>query len=117
MARRLGDNPYTIHQSADFMKVAPLLKIYRLVESTIEIDQIAAAEYAERARLQNAEWAIDELSVWNRALTSEEIQESYSKYFATVATNQSLDESRSFSALYVRRPGGDNGTTSIIRFR
>ncbi len=81
MARRLSANPYTVHQVADFMKVAPMLKLYRLNNGKIEIDGQVAAEFAKRERFSRPDFDIDELSITERALSSEEVLERYSKHF------------------------------------
>lgn len=84
LARGLTDNRYTIHQAIDFMKVAPLLKLYRLEDGKIEIDQSNARIYSERERLRPAEWDIDQLAIWNRCLTSTEVSQSYARFFQPV---------------------------------
>jgi endonuclease/exonuclease/phosphatase family metal-dependent hydrolase len=63
------------------MDVAPLLKIYRLVDGRITIDTAAAAVYAARERLSRPEFDIDEPQVWDRVLSADEVRQSYARHF------------------------------------
>ena len=89
---RLSENPYTVHQVADFMQVAPMLKLYRLNNGKIEIDRQVAAEFANQERFCRPDFDIDELSVSDRVLNSDEILQRYSKHFqpAIVALKKNL---------------------------
>jgi len=80
----LMNNPYTVHQVRDFMIVAPLLKIYSLVGSKVTIDQTVAKVYTEKEKLFQPEFDMDNLAVWDRVLSPEEVLNSYSKYFKPV---------------------------------
>lgn len=85
LTRRLSRNPYTVHQVADFMQVAPLLKLYRLVDGQVEINQQNADEFAARERLRRPEFDLDELTIYKRCLASSEVRQNYSKHFRPVA--------------------------------
>ena len=81
LLRQLSANPYTVHQVADFMEVAPMLKLYRLNDETIEIDARVAEEFARQERLSRPAFDIDELSILDRAMDSREVLQRYSKHF------------------------------------
>ena len=73
-------NPYTIHQAFSFMEAAPLLKIYSLVDGKVVIDEEVARQFSERERLYPTLFDMDNLAIWDRVLTSEEIRSSYSEF-------------------------------------
>lgn len=77
----LMNNPYTIHQVKDFMIVAPLLKIYSLVDGKVTINQNAAQEYSDSVKLNLPDFEMDNLKVWDRTVTPQEVLSSYAKYF------------------------------------
>ncbi|MFT5303264.1 MAG: endonuclease/exonuclease/phosphatase family metal-dependent hydrolase, partial [Mariniblastus sp.] len=81
---RLSGNPYTVHQVADFMKVAPMQKLFVLKDRQVEIDERIAAEYSNQERLHRPEFDIDELSILERVVSSEEIRRRYSQHFPPV---------------------------------
>ena len=66
----LMQNPYTIHQAFSFMEVAPLLKIYTLVDDDVVIDESAAQAFTERERLYPPDFDIDNLAIWDRPLSA-----------------------------------------------
>ena len=86
----LMQNPYTIHQAFSFMEVAPLLKIYTLVDDDVVIDESAAQAFTERERLYPPDFDIDNLAIWDRPLSAGEVLDSYAEYFKPVTTD--LDE-------------------------
>ena len=77
----LMNSPYTVHQVLNFMDTAPLLKIYSLVDGVVTIDQSAAMIFAARERLDPPDFDMDDLEVWGRVLTAEEVRSSYSEHF------------------------------------
>ncbi|HIF24140.1 MAG TPA: hypothetical protein EYQ27_20090, partial [Gemmatimonadetes bacterium] len=89
----LMSNPYTIHQAMEFMEAAPLMKIYSLLDGEVLISQEAAERFAERERLYEPDFDMDELAVWDRTLSAQEVMSSYSGHFepgpAVVAENLS----------------------------
>ncbi|MDA7979817.1 MAG: hypothetical protein MPJ50_13700, partial [Pirellulales bacterium] len=93
LSRQLQRNPFTIHQSADFMQVAPLLKLYSVVDGSVHINRDVASAFAKRARLHRPNFDIDNLAIWARALSSQEVLDSYSAYFQP--TPVGLPENRS----------------------
>ena len=81
----LMKNAYTVHQSKYFMQVAPLLKIYSLAGDKVIINQNAARKYTQRENLYRPVFDMDDLAIWDRVLSPEEVQNSYSKYFRSSA--------------------------------
>lgn len=79
-------NPYTVHQVLNFMETAPLTKVYALVDGEVVIDRIAAGEFAERERLHQPDFEMDDLAVWDRVLSPEEVRASYSEHFEAPVT-------------------------------
>lgn len=76
----LMQNPNTIHQVRDFMRVAPLLQLYSLVDGKVTIDWVAANQAIEKQRLSPAEIDVDNLLITGRTLSAKEIAESYTAY-------------------------------------
>jgi endonuclease/exonuclease/phosphatase family metal-dependent hydrolase len=77
----LMENPYTIHQALEFMVAAPVSKIYSLVDGQVVIRRDVAARYSERERLSTPDFDIDELAIWDRVLSPEEVRGGYAEYF------------------------------------
>jgi len=77
----LMENPYTIHQALEFVEAAPLTKIYALVDGRIVIRRDVAARYAQRERLSPPDFAMDDLAIWDRVLSPEEVRSSYAQHF------------------------------------
>jgi len=73
-------NPYTIHQAFSFMEASPLLKIFSLVDGEVTINDETARAFTERERLYPTAFDIDNLAIWSRALSAEEVLYSYSAY-------------------------------------
>ena len=89
----LMDNPYTIHQALEFMEAAPLRRIYALVDGRVAIRRDVAARYADRERLSPPEFDIDDLTIWDRALSAEEVRQSFEERGGT--TEPALVDHRS----------------------
>ena len=77
----LMSNPYTIHQAMEFMEAAPLMKIYALADGEVVIRREAAERFAERERLYEPDFDMDNLAVWDRVLSAQEVMSSYSRHF------------------------------------
>jgi endonuclease/exonuclease/phosphatase (EEP) superfamily protein YafD len=77
----LMSNPYTVHQVLNFMEVAPLMKIYGLEDGKVTVNRSAAAGFAEAERLHASEFDMDNLAIWDRALSPQEVLEAYSEHF------------------------------------
>ncbi len=77
----LMTNPYTVHQALSFMEAAPLMKIYALVDGVVTVNREAARTFTARERLVPPEFDMDNLAIWSRALSPEEVRASYSEHF------------------------------------
>lgn len=77
----LMDNPYTIHQALEFMEAARLSRIYTLIDGRVVIRRDVAARYAARERLSTPDFEIDELAIWDRVLSPNEVRDSYAEHF------------------------------------
>jgi hypothetical protein len=66
-------NPYTIHQNLNFTGIAPLSKVYSLVDGEVVVRREGAAEFAKKERLDAPEFDIDKLAVWDRVLGMDEV--------------------------------------------
>ena len=74
-------NRYTIYQVRDFQDVAPLIKIYSLEDGQIVVNQEIAKEYTKKEKFYYPDFNLDELMIWDRVLTAEEIKGLYSTYY------------------------------------
>lgn len=77
----LLESPYTVHQVRDFMRVAPLLKIYTLNDGKIIINEQIVDEIVVKEQFFPSEFEMDNLLIWNRTLSSQEVLTSYKTYF------------------------------------
>ena len=84
----LMENPYTIHQALTFMEAAPAMKIFSLVDGVVTIDETAARSFTERERVYPSEFDIDELSLWNRPLSVDEIHGAYAALFEPIRASR-----------------------------
>ena len=91
--RTLMDNPYTVHQNLHFTGIAPVTRVYALIDGKITIQHEAAELFAERERLYAPDFAMDNLAVWDRVLSHEEVASSYSEFFDWAP--DALEEERS----------------------
>ena len=110
LVRQLSQNPYTVHQVADFMQVAPLLKLYRLDDGKVEINHQKADEFASKERFCRPEFDIDELSVWQRRLGSQEVLHRYEKHFQSVLVQPKKTLNKLTAASFNIHHGGKHET-------
>lgn len=76
----LMKNRYTIHQVRDFMTVAPLLKIYSLNNGVVILDKENAKDYSKMEKFYPPDFDMDNLMIWDRVVSAEEVLDSYSEY-------------------------------------
>ena len=76
----LSSNPYTVFQNKKLTNLKPISKIYALKNGRVVINEFYANRFAMEERLYPSDLAIDELSIWDSALSAAEIQHSYQKY-------------------------------------
>ncbi|MFC1640111.1 endonuclease/exonuclease/phosphatase family protein [Gemmatimonadota bacterium] len=80
-------NPYTVHQVLNFMVTAPLLKIYSLVDGQVTVNRSAARTFAEKERLNQPQFDMDNLAIWDRELSPEEVLADYAERFMPTVTD------------------------------
>lgn len=83
--KELISNPYTVYQNRALTLLKPISKLYRLKAGKIVIDDATAKLYTAQERLFPADFAMDELSLWEKTLSASAILESYQKIQATKA--------------------------------
>ena len=111
LAGRLMRNPYTVHQVADFMLVAPLLKVYQLgSDGTITINESRAREFTQEETLAAPEFDIDELAIWDRAISTKEVADAYATRFMTKAKTAPLELKMLTAAAFNIHHGGKHET-------
>lgn len=84
ISKRLMRSPYTVHQGGYYREVAAIFRLYHLNEGTVQIDAPTAERLAKREVLHRPSFDMDELAIWDRVLSPEEVQASYSQFFSTV---------------------------------
>jgi len=110
LVRQLSKNPYTVHQVADFMQVAPLLKLYRLENGTIKINRQKAAEFTKSERFRRPEFDIDELYVLQENIGPEEILQRYEKHHQSSLAQTEKALSKLTAASFNIHHGGKHET-------
>lgn len=103
-------NPFTVHQVKDFMSVAPLLKIYALINGKIVTDKSAAIAYTKKEKLNVADFELDNLAFWDRTLASTEISNDYAQYFQPVGAPPVKKLSKFTAAVWNIHHGGIHNT-------
>ena len=81
ISKRLMRSPYTVHQSSYYNEVALLFQLYRLENGEITIDQRVAERLARRVVLNRPDFDLDELKLWDRTISADEVAEMYSRFF------------------------------------
>ena len=77
----LMSNPYTVHQNLNFTGTAPLTKVYSLVDGRVVIQSDGAESIAQKERLYDPAFEMDNLSMWDRVLNHDEVLTSYADFF------------------------------------
>ncbi len=88
ISQQLMRSPYTVHQSSYYNEVALVFRLYRLEKGKISINRRMAKQLAQREVLNRPEFDMDELRIWNRVLSPEEIAAAYSKFFQLSTATQ-----------------------------
>ncbi len=89
----LMSNPYTVHQVLNFMDTAPLMEVFELVDGVVTLRTEAAKAFTREERLEAPEFDIDDLAVWDRVLSPEEVMNSYAEFFEPVIADPSREPS------------------------
>ncbi len=88
ISKQLMSSPYTVHQSSYYNQVALIFRLYRLENGKISIDRQVAKHLAQREVLKRPTFDMDELKLWDRVISPEEISASYSRYFPSSTVSQ-----------------------------
>lgn len=88
ISKRLMLSPFTVHQSSYYNEVALLFQLYRLENGKIAIDPRAAKRLARREVLNRPDFDLDELQLWDRTISAEEVAGNYSRFFPAQAPRQ-----------------------------
>lgn len=110
--RRLMESPYTTHQALEFMAAAPLTKIYSFVDGKVTVRRDVAERFAEAERLSSPDFALDELAIWDRVLTPEEVRSGYEQHVDTTLPTESRNVSTLSAAAWNIWHGGKHFTPS-----
>ena len=78
--KKLYNNPYTVYQNRNLTKIKPVNKIYSLKDNKIIINDKVAREFTVNVELHPADFSIDQLSIHERVLSSNDIMQSYLQY-------------------------------------
>jgi len=73
----LMSSPYTVHQNQNFTGIALVTKLYELVDGEIVIRPDGAREVAEAERLSPPDFEMDDLQIWDRVVSAEEMASTY----------------------------------------
>jgi hypothetical protein len=107
----LMSNPYTVHQNLNFTGIAPVSKVFALEEGEVVVRMDAAAAFAEKERLELPEFDIDDLAVFDRVLTPEEVFDSYSGFSGSERPELEENLSSVTAAVWNIWHGGKHWTT------
>lgn len=88
LTQRLMGSPYTVHQRGRYDEVALWHKLYRLEEGKVLINAPVAERLAKREVLNPLAFDMDELELWDRVLTPEEVLGSYTGHFQAAPVEQ-----------------------------
>jgi exonuclease III len=86
----LMSNPYTVHQNLNFTGIAPVAKVFSLEGGKVGVQMDVAAAFAEKERLNPPEFDMDDLAIWDRVLSPEEVLASFAEFFEPA--NAALEE-------------------------
>ena len=78
--KELLKNPYTVFQILELTELKPISKIYYLDNGKIHINGDVARSYTQQVQLFPSEFNIDDLTLLEKVLDSDEVLNSYAKY-------------------------------------
>lgn len=81
--KKLMPNPYTVFQNRGLTNLKPISKIYALKDNKVVINRSAAKSFTMGEKLYPSDFAMDQLSIWERVISAEEVMESYAKFGKT----------------------------------
>ncbi len=78
--KKLLKNPYTVFQIMELTELKPISKIYYLDNGKINIHKEAAKLFTQQTQLFPSEFTMDNLSIWEKAISAEEVLSTYTKF-------------------------------------
>lgn len=78
--KKLYKNPYTVYQNRNLTELKPINKTYSIENNKIVINDKAAQEFTLNVQLHPADFNMDQLSIHDRVLSSNDIMKSYLQY-------------------------------------
>ncbi|MGI9517292.1 MAG: endonuclease/exonuclease/phosphatase family protein [Pirellulaceae bacterium] len=81
ISQRLMGGLYTVHQSRYYNEIALLFRLYRFENGNVVIHEPTARRLARREVLTAPAFDLDELRIWKRALSADEVMTAYTRYF------------------------------------
>lgn len=76
-------NPYTIFQNKELTKLKPIGKLYALSEGKVTVSKHYAKQFTSQTRLYPSDFAMDNLSIFEKTLNADEVLDSYKKHRKT----------------------------------
>lgn len=76
----LVSNPYTVYQNRALTLLKPVSKLYSLQDGKIVIDSAVATAFTEDEKLFPADFVLDNLTIWDRTISSAEVADNYQKH-------------------------------------
>lgn len=78
--RELSSNPYTAFQNNNLTSIKPINRLYSIRDGKVVTNSFYAKKFTEQERLYPSNFAMDNLSIWNRAISDKEVLIEYKKY-------------------------------------
>ncbi len=103
-------SPYTVHQNRGFTSIAPVTELYSLVDGRVTIRDAGVKAVAARERLDAPAFDIDDLAIWDRVLSRDEVRRRYQRHFELVEREQSQQISSVTAAAWNIWHGGKHFT-------
>ncbi|MFC2166408.1 endonuclease/exonuclease/phosphatase family protein [Acidobacteriota bacterium] len=82
--KKLMPNPYTVFQNKGLTNLKPISKIYSLKDNKVVINKSAAKSFTMNEKLFPSDFAMDQLSIWEKVMSAEEVMDCYSKLRKTM---------------------------------
>ncbi|MDO5981376.1 endonuclease/exonuclease/phosphatase family protein [Flavivirga spongiicola] len=83
--KTLGPNPYTVFQNMKLTVLKPVSKIYGLQDGKVHINEADGKSFTMSEKLYPSDFTMDQLSVWERTISSEDVLHSYNEYKESVS--------------------------------
>lgn len=78
--KKFSSNPYTVFQNDELTNLKPISRIYELKEGEVVINESVAKSFTQKEKLYPSDFTMDNLSIWERTISAEEVLNSYKEY-------------------------------------